>query len=85
MYVSMKQSNEMTEERIIVKADRDIYYPGVESFREVLNLAQEDIRPVKLEEIGRNPCLIIDLSNVSEIDYTSLKVLYFFCFLYLFY
>lgn len=72
----MEQGNDTTAERIIVKADGNIYYPGVESFRKVLSLAVEDIRTVKLadDQSYCSPYLLIDLSSVSEIDYTSLKV-----------
>ncbi len=71
----MEQKNDTTGERIIVKSDGNIYYPGVESFRKVLSLALEDLQTIKLDDQPNcSPYIIIDLSGVSEIDYTSLKV-----------
>lgn len=58
----------MTEERVIVKADTNLYFPGVEKFRQTLNEATDG------ETDGRSSCLLVDLSNVTEIDYTALKV-----------
>lgn len=53
---------------MIVRADANLYFPGVESFRDALNQATET------ESFGSSPSLIIDLTHVSEIDYTALKV-----------
>ncbi|XP_046449213.1 sodium-independent sulfate anion transporter-like [Daphnia pulex] len=61
--------NEVTEERVIVKADSNLYFPGVEKFRRALNEASE------VDAEGRSPCLMIDLSNLTEIDYSALKML----------
>lgn len=58
----------MTEERIVLVADRNLYFPGVEKFREALVAATAE------ESDDRNPCLLIDLAHVKEIDYTALKV-----------
>jgi len=60
--------NSLTEDRFIVKVDRNLYFPGVESFRKSLNKASE--RASNKE----SSCLIIDLENVTEMDYTALKV-----------
>lgn len=64
----MRQGNEVTEERVIVKADSNLYFPGVEKFRRSLNEATE------VDAEGRTPCLMVDLSNLTEIDYSALKV-----------
>lgn len=64
----MIQGNNETEERVIIKADSSLYFPGVEKFRQVLSEATDE------ERGGRSSCLLIDLSNVREIDYTALKV-----------
>jgi len=61
--------NSLTEDRFIVKVDRNLYFPGVESFRKSLNKASE--RASNKE----SSCLIIDLENVTEMDYTALKTL----------
>lgn len=58
----------MTEERVIVKADCNLYFPGVEKFRQALNEATE------VDAEGRSPCLMVDLSSLTEIDYSALKV-----------
>ena len=63
-----KQGNRITEERVIVKADTNLYFPGVEKFRQVLNEAIDG------EAQGRSSCLLVDLSNVTEIDFSALKV-----------
>ena len=62
------QENDVTEERVIVKADANLYFPGVEKFRRALNKATE------ADDEGRVPCLMIDLSSLKEIDYSALKV-----------
>lgn len=53
---------------MIVKADANLYFPGVEKFRRALNKATE------ADTDGRVPCLMIDLSSLKEIDYSALKV-----------
>jgi solute carrier family 26 (sodium-independent sulfate anion transporter), member 11 len=53
---------------VIVKADCNLYFPGVEKFRRALSEATE------LDAEGRSPCLMVDLSNLTEIDYSALKV-----------
>jgi hypothetical protein len=40
----------------------------VEKFRHALNEATE------VDAEGRSPCLMVDLSNLTEIDYSALKV-----------
>lgn len=61
---------------MVVRADANLYFPGVEGFREALNQATET------ESFGNATSLMIDLTHVSEIDYTALKVIYeFFCFM----
>lgn len=62
------KGNEVTEERVIVKADCNLYFPGVEKFRQALNEATE------VDAEGRSPCLMVDLSSLTEIDYSALKV-----------
>ena len=51
-----------------MKANSNLHFPGVEKFRRALNEATE----VNAE--GRSPCLMVDLSNLTEIDYSALKV-----------
>lgn len=53
-----------TEGRVVVKADTNLYFPGVEKFRQVLNEATDG-----------ETCVLVDLSHVTEIDYTALKML----------
>ncbi|XP_046646442.1 sodium-independent sulfate anion transporter-like, partial [Daphnia pulicaria] len=53
-----------TEGRVVVKADTNLYFPGVEKFRQVLNKATDG-----------ETCVLVDLSHVTEIDYTALKML----------
>lgn len=72
MNIILFQANEVTEERIVVKADTNLHFPGVEKFRQALNKASE------VNDDGKPPCLMIDLSPVTEIDYTGLKVLDYF-------
>lgn len=62
------QGNPIIEERVIVKADCSLHFPGVEKFREVLNEA------IGEEKGCHNSCILIDLSSVPQIDYTALKV-----------
>jgi hypothetical protein len=45
-----------------------LYFPGVEKFRRALNEASE------VDAEGRSPCLMVDISNLTEIDYSALKV-----------
>ncbi|XP_046632863.1 sodium-independent sulfate anion transporter-like isoform X2 [Daphnia pulicaria] len=61
--------NEVTEERVIVKADSNLYFPGVEKFRRALNEASE------VDAEGRSSCFMVYLSNLTEIDYSALKML----------
>lgn len=56
--------NKKTAEKVIVKADTNLYFPGVEKFRQVLNEATDG-----------ETCVMVDLSHVTEIDYTALKML----------
>ena len=72
-YQIMQQGNQITEERVIIKASSNLYFPGVEMFRRALNEAIED------ETDGRSSFLIVDLSNITEIDYTALKVSILLC------
>ena len=63
--IRTSQGKEATDEKIIVKVDSNLYFPGVERFRSALNKAA----------VGhRSQHLIIDLSNLKAIDYSSLKV-----------
>lgn len=56
-------------ERIILRADRNLYFPSVERFRQELGkISSESIDDATPKTI------IIDMSHVSEIDHTSLKV-----------
>lgn len=57
-------------ERIILRADRNLYFPSVERFRQALGkISSESIDDATPKTI------IIDMSRVSEIDHTSLKML----------
>jgi sodium-independent sulfate anion transporter 11 len=58
------QGSKKTEGRVVVKADTNLYFPGVEKFRQVLNKATDG-----------ETCVLVDLSHVTEIDYTALKVM----------
>ena len=62
------QGNEGSEDNVVVKADINLYFPGVEQFRKALNKA------TLINTEGRHPTLVIDLSNLTSIDYSSLKV-----------
>lgn len=61
--VIILQGKKNNEEKVIVKADSNLYFPGVEKFRQVLNEATDG-----------ETCVMVDLSHVTEIDYTALKV-----------
>lgn len=61
--------NALTEDRFILKVDRNLYFPGVETFRKSMNKASEKASNKE------SSCLIIDLENVTEMDYTALKAL----------
>lgn len=56
-------------DRIVVKVDRNLYFPSVERLREALSAHSLD------EDDSTNYLIIIDLSNVTQIDHTSLKVI----------
>jgi len=49
-----------------LQADRNLYFPSVERFRNTLDKASLD------ETINR--IIILDMSRVNQVDYTSLKV-----------
>ncbi len=51
-----------------MKADTNLHFPGVEKFRRALNEATE------VDSEGRSPCLMVDLSSLTEVDYSALKV-----------
>lgn len=58
------------EEKCVVTADINMYFPGVEKFRAALKRVA-----ARKKDAKNDSCLFIDLSNVREIDYTALKVL----------
>lgn len=62
-------ANAQTEERFVMKVDRNLYFPGVETFRKSMTNASSSAceKPPS--------CLVIDLENVTEMDYTALKTL----------
>lgn len=57
----------MEEEKVVIKMDRNLYFPSVERFRNALTKAA----PVK-SSISRT--IILDMSRVTQIDHTSLNV-----------
>jgi len=61
--------NQLTEDRFVIKVDRNLYFPGVETFRKSINKAGEKASSKD------SSSLVIDLENVSEMDYTALKTL----------
>jgi sodium-independent sulfate anion transporter 11 len=61
--IFLQQGSKKTGGRVVVKADTNLYFPGVEKFRQVLNEATDG-----------ETCVLVDLSHVTEIDYTALKV-----------
>lgn len=65
MYLQGTDGNE--GDRVIVKADANLYFPGVELFRETLTelLASED----------DNPTITLDFDRLTEMDYTALRVI----------
>ncbi|EFX77094.1 hypothetical protein DAPPUDRAFT_321675 [Daphnia pulex] len=58
---------EADEEYIVLQADRNLYFPSVERFRNTLGKASLD------KTINR--FIILDMSRVNLVDYTSLKML----------
>lgn len=59
----------ITGERVIIKVDTNLYFPGVEKFRQAINDALYG------ETKYQSPFLLVDLSSVKDIDYTALKVI----------
>lgn len=57
----------MVEKQLVIKVDRSLYFPSAERFRDVLGKAT-----FKLND--ENGVIVIDFSQVAEIDHTSLKV-----------
>lgn len=55
-------------ERVLIKLDRNLYFPSVERLREALSAHSID------EDSSIDYIILIDLSNVTQIDHTSLKV-----------
>ena len=56
-------------ERIIVRADRSLYFPAVELFRHALSKAVEE------SNSNQSPqAIVIDMSRVNQVDHSSLKV-----------
>ena len=52
------------EEHIVFRVDRNLYFPSVERFRQALSKVNStDSRMI-----------VIDMSRVTQVDYTSLKV-----------
>ena len=66
------QDNEITEERIIIKADSSLYFPGVETFRRTVNKVVLSSVPAKAG--APSASITIDLEHMADIDYTALKV-----------
>ncbi|XP_046455001.1 sodium-independent sulfate anion transporter-like isoform X2 [Daphnia pulex] len=66
-YIRYKQG---VGERIILRADRNLYFPTVERFRQALGRIASD-NPN--ESTPRS--IVIDMSRVSQVDHTSLKML----------
>ena len=61
----------MDETRVIVKVDRNLYFPSVERFRNALSKASTF-------KTNADRVIVIDLSRATEVDHTSLKVCNFF-------
>ena len=57
---------EADEDCIILQADRNLYFPSVERFRNSLTKASSD------SAVGKT--LEIDMKQVTQVDFTSLKV-----------
>lgn len=55
------------DEVVVVKADRNLYFPSVDRFREDLRKASES-----RGETQRS--ILLDFSSVNQVDHTSLKV-----------
>lgn len=53
-------------ECIVLQADRDLYFPSVERYRNALTRLTYDL------PIDRT--IVLDMKRVSKVDYTSLKV-----------
>ena len=66
------KDNEITEERIIIKADSSLYFPGVETFRRTVTKAVLSSVPAKAG--APSASITIDLEHMADIDYTALKV-----------
>lgn len=58
------------EEQIVFRADRNFYFPSVERLRQAMNKVVSDGN----RDSTYSRAIVIDLSRVSEIDHTSLKV-----------
>jgi len=54
-----------------VKANKSLYFPGVEHFRDALTKVFDDLQET---ETFLNRTVVIDMSLVHKVDHTSLKV-----------
>ena len=57
----------MAEKQLVIKIDRSLYFPSAERFRDALGKATLNLN-------DENRVIVIDFSQVAEIDHTSLKV-----------
>lgn len=57
------------EERIVLQADRNLYFPAVERFRQALSRVSHG------GGTDSSRMIVIDMSRVTQVDHTSLKVI----------
>lgn len=70
MLITIKTIQEADEERVVLQADRNLYFPSVERFRNALAKVSIDVET-------KNRVVVLDMGRVNQIDHTTLKVNYF--------
>lgn len=70
MLITIKTIQEADEERVVLQADRNLYFPSVERFRNALTKVSIDVET-------KNRVVVLDMGRVNQIDHTTLKVNYF--------
>jgi len=64
--ISFELQDTLVEYQLVIKVDRNLYFPSVERFRDALSKAAS----LKSDQ----EVIVVDFSRVTKIDHTSLKV-----------
>ncbi|XP_059350386.1 sodium-independent sulfate anion transporter-like isoform X1 [Daphnia carinata] len=65
---TLTRYKEADEERVVLQADRNLYFPSVERFRNALTKVSIDVET-------KNRVVVLDMGRVNQIDHTTLKML----------